>query len=53
MDAATQTHKILACVLNHNAETVIHYGGNGKPKTSSCILGIQLVLVTDKDHAFW
>lgn len=52
MDAATQTH-VLACVLNHNAETAILCGGNGKPKSSTCILGIQLVLVIDKDHAFW
>lgn len=52
MDAAIQTHNVLACVLNHNAETVIHCGEKGKPKASSCVLGIQLVLVADKDHAF-
>lgn len=53
MDAAIWARNISACILTRNAENIIPSGKKGKPKTSSCISGIQLALVTDKDHAFW
>lgn len=52
MDAATQAGNVWACILTRNTENVIPIWQKGKPKTCPCILGIQLVLVTDKDHAF-
>lgn len=53
MDAATRAGNVWACILTRNTENVIPIWQKGKPKTCPCILGIQLVLVTDKDHAFW
>ena len=53
MDAATPACNVSASILTHNAENVIPSGEKGKLKTSSCVSGIQLALVTDKDRAFW
>lgn len=52
MDEATQTHNILACALIIMLKLLFTVEEKVN-QTSSCILAIQLVLVTDKDHVFW
>lgn len=51
MDEATQTHNILACALIIMLKLLFTVEEKVN-QTSSCILAIQLVLVTDKDHVF-